>query len=126
MTVFSASLADPTGSSAIVAAARWWQGALLGGVATTIAVLAVAAVGFLMLTGRLHIRRGATVLLGCFLLFGAPTIASGLHGSSGDGVEARSVVSPPLILPPPAIVPPSLPAPVPYDPYAGAAVPMNR
>ena len=35
----------------IVSAVRWLQGTLLGTVATVVAVIAVASVGFLMLTG---------------------------------------------------------------------------
>lgn len=37
-----------------VAALGWLQGTLLGNVATAVAVMAVAAVGFMMLTGRLN------------------------------------------------------------------------
>ena len=33
--------------------------------------MAVAAIGFMMLTGRMNWRYGATVILGCFILFGA-------------------------------------------------------
>jgi type IV secretory pathway VirB2 component (pilin) len=47
-------------------------GHLLGNVATAVAVMAVAAVGFMMLTGRMNWRFGATVIIGCFILFGAP------------------------------------------------------
>lgn len=72
------SLADPTGSSSFVAAVAWIEGVALGTIASSVAVLAVASIGFLMLSGRLHIRRGATVILGCFLLFGAPVIAAGI------------------------------------------------
>ena len=77
---------DPAGSSPIVAALNWVQGTLLGNLATTAAVIAVAAVGYLMLTGRIDWRRGLTVVIGCFILFGAVsivagirTLASGLH-----------------------------------------------
>jgi hypothetical protein len=38
--------ADPAGSGPIVAALGWMQGTLLGTVATAVAVMAVAAVGF--------------------------------------------------------------------------------
>ena len=41
-----------------MAALEWIQGTLLGNVATTAAVIAVAVVGFLMLTGRIEWRRG--------------------------------------------------------------------
>jgi len=39
---------------------------LLGNAATAVAVIAVAMVGFLMLTRRINWRIGATVILGCF------------------------------------------------------------
>lgn len=120
------SLADsPAGSSVFVAAISWLQDVLLGTVATSIAVIAVAAIGFGMLTGRVNIRHGATVVLGCFILFGASTIVNGLrYAASGVGGDT----APPVI----AVAPPPSPphvqptgAPAPYDPYAGASVPMR-
>ncbi|WP_184718774.1 TrbC/VirB2 family protein [Caulobacter sp.] len=75
--------ADPQGSSALLAGVTWLQGSLMGNVATAVAVMAVAAVGFMMLTGRLNWRYGATVILGCFILFGATTIVSGIRAASG-------------------------------------------
>ena len=74
---------DPQGSGPIVAALGWLQGTLLGNVATAIAVMAVAAIGFMMLTGRLNWRFGATVIIGVFILFGASTIVAGIQGASG-------------------------------------------
>ena len=78
-----AQVADPAGSGAIVGALNWLQGTLLGTVATVAAVIAVAAVGFMMLTGRMNWRYGATVILGCFILFGAGAIVAGLRQSAG-------------------------------------------
>ena len=69
----------PQGSGPIVAALSWLQGTLLGNVATAVAVMAVAAVGFMMLTGRMNWRFGATVIIGCFVLFGAGAIVSGIQ-----------------------------------------------
>ena len=74
---------DPAGSGPIVAALGWLQGTLLGNVATAVAVMAVAAVGFMMLTGRMNWRFGATVIVGCFVLFGAGAIVSGIQGAAG-------------------------------------------
>ena len=71
--------ADPQGSGPIVAALAWLQGTLMGNVATAVAVMAVAAVGFMMLTGRLNWRFGATVIIGCFILFGAGAIVTGIQ-----------------------------------------------
>ena len=71
---------DPAGSGPIVNALGWLQGTLLGNVATAVAVMAVAAVGFMMLTGRLNWRFGATVIIGVFILFGAASIVAGIQG----------------------------------------------
>lgn len=79
-TAASAQGADPAGSGPIVAALGWLQGTLLGNVATAVAVMAVAAVGFMMLTGRLNWRFGATVIIGVFILFGAASIVAGIQG----------------------------------------------
>ncbi|PXA75141.1 type VI secretion protein [Caulobacter sp. D4A] len=76
-------LADPQGSSAVLSGVLWLQGTLMGNVATAVAVMAVAAVGFMMLTGRMNWRYGATVILGCFILFGATTIVSGIRTAAG-------------------------------------------
>jgi type IV secretion system protein VirB2 len=79
------SFSDPAGSGPIVGAVHWLQGTLLGTVATVIAVIAVASVGLLMLTGRMNWRYGATVILGCFILFGAASIVGGIQSASSVG-----------------------------------------
>ena len=76
---------DPAGSGPIVSAVAWLQGTLLGNVATAVAVIAVAAVGFLMLTGRINWKYGATVVLGLFILFGAASIVGGIRSVAGAG-----------------------------------------
>lgn len=76
---------DPAGSGVIVGAVRWLQGTLLGTVATVVAVIAVAVVGFMMLTGRINWRYGATVILGCFILFGAASIVAGVQSAATVG-----------------------------------------
>jgi type IV secretion system protein VirB2 len=80
------SYADPAGSGPIVNALHWLQGTLLGTVATVVAIIAVASVGFLMLTGRMNWRYGATVILGCFILFGAASIVGGIQAASSAGM----------------------------------------
>ncbi len=79
---FAQAAADPAGSGPIVAALAWLQGTLLGNVATMVAVIAVAMVGFMMLTGRMNWRFGATVIVGCFVLFGASAIVSGIQSAT--------------------------------------------
>ena len=108
--------------SVIIIAALWLEHLLLGSVATAIAILAVAISGAMLFTGKAYVRRGMAMVLGCFLLFGAPVIAAGLCAmltgvAGGPAAKAQSTApSPP-------------PAPVsanPFDPYAGAAVPQHR
>ncbi len=77
--------ADPAGSGVIIGAVSWLQGTLMGTVATVAAVIAVAAVGFMMLTGRVNWRHGAVVILGCFILFGAASIVAGIRAAAGGG-----------------------------------------
>jgi type IV secretion system protein VirB2 len=119
----SVSLADPPESSALLAATEWLVRILLGTVATTVAIIAVAGVGFMALSGRVSVRRALTVICGCFILFGASSIAAGIQAAVQAGASAQPDVaykakdeSPLTNLPgrPPG-----------YDPYAGAAVPVR-
>ncbi|BBF68399.1 TrbC/VirB2 family protein [Sphingomonas bisphenolicum] len=80
-----ADFSDPAGSGPIVGALQWLQGTMLGTVATVAAVMAVAAVGFMMLTGRMNWRYGAVVILGCFILFGAASIVGGIQSTASAG-----------------------------------------
>ena len=123
------SLLDPTGSTPIVAAVQWLQGTMLGSVATTVAVVSVASVGFMMLAGRLEVRRGMIVVLGCFIVFGASSIAAGIQAAAQGGAARGG----PYRYEPPAASPladaienfqrsPSNPT---RDPYAGAGVPRR-
>ncbi len=76
---------DPQGSGPLTAALAWIQGTLLGSVATAVAVIAVAGVGFMMLTGRMNWRFGATVIIGLFILFGAASIVAGIRSVAAGG-----------------------------------------
>lgn len=112
-------LADPVATSPLAAAASWIEQTLLGTVATAIAIVCVASVGWLMLAGRLEVRRGLTVVLGCFVLFGATTIVGGLMNAVRGQANAPVVQS----APPPTVEVPEVGNSVaPYDPYAGASV----
>jgi type IV secretory pathway VirB2 component (pilin) len=117
----SASLADPAGASVLVAAVSWLQGTFLGTLATTVAIIAVASVGLMMLAGRMNLRHGLTVILGSFILFGAPAIVAGIQSMAGTGYAGGYAPPPPAA--PPAALPP--PPPVNPDPYAGASVPAR-
>ncbi len=74
---------DAGGSSPLLGALQWIQHSMLGPIATSAAVIAVAAVGFMMLTGRIEWRRGLTVVIGCFIIFGAVAIVEGIRMASG-------------------------------------------
>ena len=76
-------VADPAGSSPLLGALNWVQGTLLGNLATSAAVIAVAVVGFLMLAGRIEWRRGLTVIFGSFIIFGAAAIVAGIRSAAG-------------------------------------------
>jgi type IV secretion system protein VirB2 len=111
------SLLKADGGAPMLESARWIEGVMLGEIALGVCVIAVALIGALMLTGRLPLREGMRVVVGCFVLLGAPVIASGLmRGSSGQGeisvppTDAETAV-------PRAAMPPAD-----YDPYAGASL----
>ena len=70
-------------------AAQWIEGVLLGEVAVALAIIAVAVVGLLFLTGRLGWSQAARVVLGCAIVFGAPAIVAGLMSSA-----ERTITSP--------------------------------
>ncbi|RZJ19398.1 MAG: hypothetical protein EON91_01555 [Brevundimonas sp.] len=111
-------------TNVLLAAVRWIEALLLGPLATSVAVIAVASIGLLMLAGRVNVRRGLTVILGCFILFGAGAIAQGLRGGVamvGGDVPTIDVSAPSSDLP--TTLPASLANPTPQaDPYAGAAL----
>lgn len=116
---------DPSSGNAVATAVNWLEATLLGSFATAVAVIIIASFGLLLFLGRVPTRRAIEVVLGCFILFGASSIASGIMRSLyGPGNEPDAI----------ATLPPPLPieAPVqarsmqPYDPYASAAVPPRH
>jgi type IV secretory pathway VirB2 component (pilin) len=114
----------PQGGGAILGAANWVEGLIQSPAVTGIAILAIAAAGLSMLSGHIQVRRGLTVALGCFILFGASAIARGIVGSVS---AVSSTDAPSLAWPPPQPTPianapvPAVPPPV-ADPYAGASI----
>jgi type IV secretion system protein VirB2 len=123
-TIQQASLTDPPPASAITAAASWVSDLLFGPLATAVAIIAIAWIGFAMLSGRVEIRRGLSVVLGCFLLFGARGMADGLRDSKTEPVIASNDNVPPQ--PIYANAPPAANNSNAFDPYAGAAVMPSR
>jgi type IV secretory pathway VirB2 component (pilin) len=122
--MIGASPASGGSGSTLLIMAHWLEGLIFSPATTTLAVLAVAATGLSMLSGRLPVRKGLTVALGCFILFGAPAIARGIiEGASGLAGAGSAEALPPSPIREPAFnpqPPPSVP-PV-ADPYAGASV----
>jgi len=118
---FIASLPSAYAPSALAGAADWIAGVLTGSVGTTIAVLAIAGLGLAMLLGRLSVRDGARVVLGCFILFGAPVSARALV----DLAQSATQVPAEVYAAPVSPSPPPMPAPSQsYDPHAGASLPQ--
>jgi type IV secretory pathway VirB2 component (pilin) len=104
------------GTSAIQTAMDWITSAMAGSAATAIAVIAIALVGFAMLNGRVSPRRAMSVLLGCFLVFGARDLTVGFISAVwADSAQREMVIAPP---PPPAPVK----KPKPYNPYSKASM----
>jgi len=106
-----------TPTSPLAESASWITQLLTGSIGTVIAILAIAAVGLAMLLGRVAVRDGARVILGCFVLFGAPMIARTLNGFAQPLLaDTKAYITSPLVPPKPPEANP--------DPYAGASVPM--
>jgi len=116
------SFSSPTYSDpSLVASADWVRDLLTGSLGVTLAMLAIAWVGFGLLQGRIALRDGARIVLGCFILFGAPIIASAFvrfaRADQTDRLATLVYVAPPAV---------SVPAhPPQFDPYAGASVPNH-
>lgn len=122
--IYGGPLSDPTRTAAIANASAWVSGVLLGPMLLAVATVSIAAVGVMMLTGRVPLQRGMIVILGCFVLFGAPVIARGLLGPAVGGGGSLRQSSTVMSDDAPAVVAPP-PQPTVYDPYAGAAVPTG-
>ncbi len=110
-------LTNPSDTSSIASSLSWINDVLFNQIAISLCIVAVALIGFLMLTGRLPLRRGMQVALGCFVLLGAPVIASAFISGARDMREP---------LPPPPIATEENPRgdlpPADYSPYGQASV----
>ncbi len=105
----------------IAAAVRWIESMLMGSFATSIAILAIAIVGFGMLWGRFDLRSAGRIALGAFILFGAPLIAHQMASSLRGGEASAPDYAQQASIPAAPDVPKNAPA---NDPYAGASVPQ--
>ncbi len=119
------SLFESRQEGVLLSAIAWIEGTLLGPLATIIAIIAVAVIGFMLLSGRLFLRDGGRVLLGCFILFGAGSIAVGIR-SLADDVAGQAEMPQTAASLPAEQSPLTIPEPTEeFDPYAGASVPRN-
>lgn len=112
------SLFDAAGDAPVMQSVQWIERVMLGEVALGLCVIAVAFIGVIMLGGRLPVREGMRIVLGLFVVLGAPVIAGGFAEGFGEKIE----MSPPR----PIKVEsgngrPDLP-PANDDPYAGASL----
>ena len=100
-------------------AATYLSAVLTGPFATAVAIVCVAGIGFAALGGRLPVRRATTVIFGCFMIFNAAYIASGLMRAVAPNLAQSTIYNSAetVYVPPPAPFSTSS-----YDPYAGAAV----
>jgi type IV secretory pathway VirB2 component (pilin) len=124
MTVAAASLFDKPVQPVLGGASDWIQGALGGSLATSLCVIAIAILGLLLLAGRLRVRRGVEVVLGCFLLLGAGLLAGQLQQLAGSATGSGDAGGEQVILP--QAMPTQAPPPANYDPYAGASLRQDR
>ncbi|MEP1833869.1 MAG: TrbC/VirB2 family protein [Hyphomonas sp.] len=118
-TLLSSSLLTPRSPGALEAAVAWMTGTLLGTVATTLCVLAIAFLGIMLLTGRFAIREGFRIVLGCFIVLGAPILAAAFSGAFQQMTPSDPALVPPVVA---AEEPRGELPPADYDPYAGASL----
>ncbi|MGC6331808.1 TrbC/VirB2 family protein [Rhizorhabdus sp. FW153] len=71
-------------AASMVTSIQWVRDALLGSVATAVATVAVGSLGYLAFNGHVDIRRAWKTILGCFIIFAAPSIAAGIRGVASD------------------------------------------
>ena len=98
---------------------QWIERVMLGDLALGLCVIAIAIIGVVMLGGRLPIREGMRIVLGLFVVLGAPVIASGFVGDRGRVAEDPALRPP--ITPQAELGRPELPL-ANFDPYAGASL----
>jgi type IV secretory pathway VirB2 component (pilin) len=123
MNAGTASLFEPSHTQAFGVVADWLPEVLSGSLATALGIVAIGLVGLSLFQGRLRLKHAALVVMGIFLLMGAPVIGAGIVGNSH---QASLALMPTTVAPPPAVPSNNLAPPAnPFDPYAGASVPTQ-
>lgn len=72
------SLFSPPTQSVFGGLSNWLDAQVIGELAIALCTVAVALVGFRMLSGHMSPRLGMRILLGVFLLLGAPVVAASI------------------------------------------------
>jgi type IV secretion system protein VirB2 len=81
------SVFDTIDYAPMVQSVQWVERVILGDAALGLCVVAVALFGAVMLVGRLPVREGIRIVLGVFVVRGAPVVAGGFAGGFGEKVE---------------------------------------
>jgi type IV secretory pathway VirB2 component (pilin) len=113
-------------ANAVALAMRWIESIVTGSLAMSVAVICVGAFGLMLMSGHVPRRRGAQLIIGCFIIFGASAIANGLSAMMFSRSEAPMAVLAAPSLSVRSVPPRTSPPLPPFDPYAGAAVPPRR
>lgn len=58
-------------------------GIMTGPIATGVAIIGVASIGYMWMTGRMEMTRALTIIIGMVIIFGAANIVNALRGSTG-------------------------------------------
>lgn len=119
------SIAIPPSIGPIETATSWALAFATGTLTTSLAIIAIAAIGFQMMTGHLEVMRAGRTLIGLFVVLGSATIARSLLVISSESWrEAPRQIAAPLSTRSTPVAVPATQAIV-YDPYAGASVPKR-
>jgi type IV secretory pathway VirB2 component (pilin) len=105
---------DGGNGGAAQSALQWAISVLYGPLGTTIAIISIALLGALMLTGRMPMRRGMQMVLALFLFFGAATLATIFVSQAPTATPTTAIADN-------AIPPTDVEATNVFDPYAGAS-----
>jgi len=112
------SLFDAPTSPVLSTSADWINQTMFGSLAVSLCVIAIALIGFMLMSGRLIVRDAIRVLLGCFILLAAPNIASDLQALMRNAAQSVPPQTPAIVdIPAPSTLPQSN-----YAPYAGASL----
>ena len=111
------SLFDVSGEPVVETAGEWLASLFTGSLALSLCTIAIALVGMGLFVGRVSLRESARIVLGCFVLLGASSIAAGIGQATDHAELGMKEVAMTTLRSPPRDLPPAD-----YDPYAGASL----